>query len=248
MNKILQNPFTIILFFFCLLFLYTKLAEPIPLTINSIQTTKSNLFSVSGVGEATGIPNTAQISLGITKSAITVIDAQNQANSAMNKTIDDLKKLGIEKKNIKTTNYSVNPDYEFLGGKQTIKGYTVTQSLEVRVEPIEKANSAIDLATSNGLNLIGGVTFVLDDPTREKLENEARIKAVEEAKKKAESLAKASGIKLGRIIDVQESLGGFPRIQPLTLDAQKVGSTVSTELSPGENKVSLSITLSYETN
>ena len=209
------------------------------------------MFSVSGVGEETAIPNTALMSIGITKTTPTVTDAQNQANTVINKITEELKKLGVEEKNIKTTNYSVSPDYDYSppagGGKQTVKGYTVTENLEVRITPIEKANSAADIATANGANLVGGITFVLDEQTQEKMENEARKQAIEKAKKKAQALADAAGIRLGKIVDVQESNNGNPRIMPYALDAQKTASSIPTNLSPGENKVTVTITLSYET-
>ena len=200
-----------IFFIFLGLFLYTKLFGPIPFSVNSIQTTKTNLFSVTGVGKSTGIPDTAQITIGVTKTAITVLSSQNQTNTATNKIIEDLKRLGIEEKNIKTTNYNVNPNYDFNGGKQTITGYTVTQSLEVNITPIDIANKAVEAATLDGANLVGGITFTFNEKTKKDLEEKARIEAVKMAKEKAESLSNATGIKLGRIVDVQESNGFEPR-------------------------------------
>ena len=243
--KYTDNKFGLILFFFILLFLYTKFIGPIPFSVTSVQTTKSNFFAVSGNGEAAGIPNTALLSIGITKTASTVYTAQTQVNAPMNKTIDELKKLGVNEKNIKTTDYSVSPDYDYSAGKQTVRGYTVTQSLQVKISPIEKANSAIDIASSNGLNLINGVTFVLDEKTMDKIQQEAQKNAISEAKKKAENLAGLAGIKLGRIVNIEQSNGTLDRFGPVTLEAQK---TNQTQLTPGENKVSITVTISYETN
>ena len=138
-----------ILFIF---FLYIKLAGPIPFYVQSIQTTKTNLFSVSGTGKATGIPDTAQLSIGVTKTASTIADAQSQTNTAVNKIIKDLKQLGIDEKNIKTTDYSVNPKYDYNRGEQNITGYTVTQSLEEKITPIDVAKKAVDIATTDGAN------------------------------------------------------------------------------------------------
>lgn len=242
----MKNPLLTILFIFLGLFLYTKLVGPIPfsVSVNSIQTTKANLFSVSGTGKATGIPDTAQLSLGVTKTATTVVAAKDQVNSAANKIIEDLKSLGIPEKNIKTTNYSVNPNYDFTRGGQNITGYTVIQTLEVK-SSIDTANRVIDVTTTDGANLIGGVNFIFDDKTKKELEDKARNEAVKMAKEKAESLAKATGIRLGKIVDVQESFGFEPR--PVMMQALEVEKSEDTQLQPGENSININITLFYET-
>lgn len=228
-------------------FLYTKFAGPIPFSVNSVQTTKTSLFSVSGVGKSTGIPDTAQLSIGVTKTASTIASAQEQTNSAANKIIDDLKKLGIAEKDIKTTNYSINPNYDYSRGGQNITGYTVTQSLDINITPIDVANKAIDVATADGANLVGGINFTFNDKTKKDLEDRARTEAVKMAKEKAQSLANATGIKLGKIVDIQESSDFNPR--PIMM-AQSFGAgktAADTSLQPGENSITINITLSYET-
>jgi len=234
-----------ILFIF---FLYTKLAGPIPFSVQSVQTTKTNLFTASGTGKATGIPDTAQLSIGATKTALTVADAQNQANAAAEKIIKDLKLLGVEEKNIKTTDYSVNPNYDYnRGGQQNITGYTVTQTLEVEITPIDIANKAIDTATSDGANVIGGIAFTFNDKTKKDLESKARTEAVKIAKEKAENLAKVTGIRLGKIVDVQESGNFEPRPIMMAAGSLETKSAPDTQLQPGENSITTTITLSYET-
>ncbi|KKQ29062.1 MAG: hypothetical protein US43_C0009G0009 [Candidatus Levybacteria bacterium GW2011_GWA1_37_16] len=225
-------------------FFYTKFAGPIPFSVNSVQTTKTNLFTASGTGKATGIPDTAQISIGVTKTASTVAAAQEQANSAANKIIKDLERLGIAEKNIKTTNYSINPNYDFARGGQNITGYTVTQTLEVEVTPIDVANKAIDVATADGANLVGGINFTFNDKTKKDLEDKSRNEAVRMAKEKAQSLAKVTGIRLGKIVDVQESNGFEPR--PFAIQSLE-GKSADTQLQPGENTITIDVTLSYET-
>lgn len=246
--KELKTPLFTVLFILVGVFLYTKLAGPIPFSVNSIQTNKSNLFSVTGKGEATEVPDTALISLGVAKTAPNVLTAQEQVNTISNKLISDLKSLGIEEKNIKTTNYSVYPNYDYSAGRQNITGYTITQNLEVKIKPIDKANKAIDIATSDGANIVGGINFVLNDDAQKRLENKAREEAIKNAKEKAESLSRLSGIRLGRIIDVSEN-PVFERPIPVSLDLKAPESEIekSTEITPGESTITTTITLSYET-
>jgi len=245
----LRTSFFTIFFIFLSIFIFSKIFGPLPFSVNSITTTKSNLFTVSGTGEATAVPDTAMINLGVSKEASTVTAAQNQVNEIINKITDDLKKLGVKEEDIKTTNYSVNPNYDYTLGKRTPNGYTVNASIEIKIKPIEKANQAIDIATADGANQVGGVNFVLNDSEQKELENEARIEAVKKAKEKAKSLANAAGIKLGKVIDVQENASGYPRpiFQTATLEKTE-DQSAPTELNPGENKVSITVTLSYETH
>ena len=246
--KELKTPLFTVLFILIGIFLYIKLAGPIPFSVNSVQTSKSNLFSVTGTGKATDVPDTTLLSFGVTKTAPNVLTAQEQVNTTSNKITNDLKNLGIDEKNIKTTNYSVYPNLDYSNGRQNITGYTVSQNLEVKIKPIDKANKAIDITTNDGANMVGGITFILNDEAKKKLENKARLEAIKNAKEKAESLSSLSGIRLGKIIDVQESGGIQPH--PIMIESRPIGDVnqeKSTEINPGESTVSTTITLSYET-
>ncbi|MEK9178684.1 MAG: SIMPL domain-containing protein [Patescibacteria group bacterium] len=246
-NKAWKAPFLTVVFVFLGLFLYAKIADPIPFSLTSVQTTQSNLFQVQGTGEAAGVPKTASFQVGVTKTANTPDSAQDQTNESANQIISELKKLGISEKNIKTTDYSVNPQYRFpqVGESQQISGYTVTQTLEVKVEDVDLASRAIDISVTNGANLVSGLSFVLTDEEKLNLENEARKEAIDKAKLKAESIAKISGIRLGRIINIEENFGGVPI--PLRAQGAIEEHKVQTEILPGESKVTVTVTLFYET-
>jgi uncharacterized protein len=248
MIKQLTVPFFTVLFVLLGFFLFTKIFGPLPFTVTSITTTKQNLFTVQGTGEETAIPDTALISLGVTKEATTVETAQNQVNQIIGAITKDIKKLGLEDKNIKTSNYSVNPTYNYDRGTQTPNGYSVNATIEIRITPIEKANQAIDLATKDGATQVGNMQFVLNEDKQKELENQARKAAIAQAKEKAKQIANEAGINLGRIIDVQES-GNHPQPVYQTAMLEKADSaTPPTELKPGENKISITVTLSYETH
>lgn len=247
-----RTPLLTVLFVFLGLTLFVKLVGPVPFTVNSISSVKQSMFMVQGTGEVTAIPDTALLSLGVSKTATTVQAAQDQVNEIINKITADLKNLGVEEKNIKTVNYSVNPNYDYASGSQKITGYIVNADIQVRLQPIDKANEAIDIATKDGATNVGNIQFVLDEKKQKELEEEARKIAIETAKAKAQSISKVSGIRLGRLVDVQESGMGYqPPIaynQALRVDAKAEADAVPpTELNPGENKVSSNVTLSYET-
>jgi uncharacterized protein len=249
MDKSLKNALIIVGAIFVCLLLYTKIFGPIPFSVTSITTNKTNLFTVQGTGEATGIPDTAMVTLGVNKEASTVQTAQNQVNEIINNITADLKGMGVKAENIKTSNYSVNPNYDYSTGRQVAKGYTVNATIEVKLDSIDKANQAVDLATKNGATQVGNVQFVLDEKKQKALQDEARKEAIKEAKERAQSLANAAGIRLGRIVDVQENpTANAPQPLYQTAIAEKAADAAPpTELNPGENKVSVTISLSYET-
>src|ERR1035437_462876 len=259
-----------LVFFFFGLFIYTKLAGPIPFYITSVNTTKTDLFNVDGTGTATAVPDTGVVNLGITQTSATVTDAQSKTNGIANKLITDIKKLGITEKDIKTTNYSVNPNYGTNpiplvpnqpqtmmypiqppsgGSEQQIIGYTVTQNLEIDVTQMDKTNKVIDTATADGANLVNQVSFSFSDEMKAQLENKARADAIKEAKQKAQDIAGLSGINLGRLINVVES----NQIRPWPMAYMGVSKSTTdqaqppTNVTPGENTVSITVTLSYET-
>lgn len=245
--KELKNPLAIIIFIFIALFLYTEFAGPIPFSINSVTTTKSDQFIVSAEGKATAIPDTASTNIGITVTQNTVASAQNQANQIINKISEDLKDLGVKEKDIKTINYSINPNYNFETGRQRIDGFTVSATLEVEVTPLEKINQVIDTATKDGANTISNVQFILNDNEKAKLESKARKEAVNSAKKKAKDLADASGVKLGRILNISETSFDGPRPIPFLEKSQAAIGGDQTSIEPGQSTISIQITLSYET-
>lgn len=248
MLKDLKIPFFTVLFIFLGLSLYIRLFGPIPFYVNNITTTKDTLFTVDGKGEVSVVPDTALISFGVTKNSATVEDAKNQVNSIINKITDDLKQLGLNVKDIKNTNYSVNPEYDYNGGQQIPRGYSVTAQVEAKITPIDKANNAIDIATKDGANNVGGVQFGVDDQKQKDLEDQARKLAISDAKGKAQSISSAAGIQLGRIVNVQEnSEAPHPVMMMANAKSADSGAGEPTQLNPGENKISLTVTLSYET-
>ena len=235
-----------VVLFFILLFAFTKLAGPIPFSLNSVTTTKADTFSVSGEGKVTMLPDIAVISVGVTAQANTVTKVQQDLNTKINAMSAAIKKLGIDEKDIKTTYYNISPTYDYSASSQRITGYQANSNLTIKVRKIDTVNGVIDAATAAGANEVSGVHFDVDDKT--KAENQAREAAVADAKSKAEAAAKAAGFKLGRVINYSEGGGSSPR--PMMFDEAKslpiAGGGEPTQVEPGSSELSVSVTLSYE--
>lgn len=229
---------------------------------------KSNAqpFTVQGTGTVKAEPDQAEISFTVNKTAPKLQDAQDQANKATNAMVEAVKKLGVDKKDIKTSNYSSYPNYATQDqvqpaqtmmlkirpetSPQTIESYTVTENVTISISDQSKVNTVIDAVTKEGAENISGPNFTFSDTKQKSLQAQARDKAIADAKEKAQSLAQASGIRLGKLTSVQEGYGGGIGIRPMLFDAKADTGTVSsapTEINPGQNEVSDSVTLSYET-
>jgi uncharacterized protein len=162
----------------------------------------------------------------------------------------ELQKLGIDKKDIKTSNYSVYPQYDYQSGTSRITGYQVSANVTVTIREMDKTNQAIDAATAAGANTVGGVQLTVDETRQKELLQEAREEAIKEAKEKAESLAKAAGISLGKIVNIQEnSMNGVaPMLYAKAEDVRNMGGGgTPTEIQPGSTDIMTSVTLFYET-
>lgn len=238
------TPFVWLIAFFVILFVYTKLVGPLPFSVTSVTTQKSDTFNVTGEGKVTAKPDIASITAGISAQGQTVKAAQDEINSVINKVSEALKQNGVDVKDIQTANYNIYPTYDFTGRTQRITGYSASTNLLIKVRNLDSVNNVIDTATGNGANQVSGVSFDIDDKT--KLQNEAREKAVEEAKKKAEQAAKIAGFRLGRIINYSENQPGFVRPMPLAVGALEKAADTQTQVEPGSSEVAVNVTLSYE--
>ena len=217
--------------------IYTKIAGSLPFSINS--TTNTSIFDVTGEGKVTVALDLANVSAGVSVTGPSVKEVQDKMNVVINKVSAAVKDLGIDSKDIETSNYNVNPIY---GESQRITGYSASTNLTVKVREINKVNSVIDSATEAGATNVSSLGFETSET--EVFEEKARKEAIDNAKKKAEAAAKAAGFRLGRIINYQENPGGFP--QPLAYEAGGRGGDLKTSLEPGSNEVIVTVTLSYE--
>lgn len=248
-SQSVKTAFATVLFIFAFLYIFTEVFGPIPFSVNSINTTKSDMFTVSATGEATAVPDTAVTTFGVTKSATTVEAAKDQVTQSVNTIVDGLKDLGVDEKKIKTVDYTVYPDYDYTSGRNTVRGYTVTQNVRVEITPIEVANKAVDMATAAGATNVGGIQFTVAESDKLKLENKARDEAIKKAKTKAGEIAKSAGLKLGKIVNVQDSGNAYqpPVMYDTKMSLEAGNESRQTELQPGENTVKVTVTLSYET-
>ena len=174
-------------------------------------------ITVSGTGEITAAPDIATVNFTIRESGKTVPEAQKLAEAKMTKALASLTALGIDKKDTKTISYTVNPKYENKmiycitvpcpPSKTVITGYEVAESVQVKVRKIEKAGDVLGAMGALNITEISGPEFIVDDIN--KAQSDAKVKAIADARTKAEATAKALGVSLGAVIQYSEDNGGY---------------------------------------
>lgn len=212
-----------------------------PLSVTS--RTASGELSVVGEGKVEAIPDSASVQAGIEVSGATTIEAvQKTINETNNKIVDSLLKLGVPKKDIKTSNYSINPNYQFEGGRNNINGYNGNATLSIKVKKIELLPSVVEEVTKNGANQIYGTSYNIENP--QKYREEARNKAIKNAKEQAQKLASSLGIRLGKITNIAESSPTNPiMIRDVAMGMGKGGTP---DLQPGSETITSTVTLYFE--
>lgn len=235
-----------IIIFFVLLFVYSKFGPSLPISV--LTQTKGEPMIVTDTGKVTVIPDIAKVTVGIEAEGQILKRVQDEVNLKSKNLIDSLKKLGIDEKDIKTTNYNVNPEYDYQTTPFRINGYRVSTSYEVKITNFEVVNDVLVAGTSAGANVIGNISFEVNEKTKAEYTQKAREEAVKLAKEKAEGLAKASGITLGKIINVTESQGvTYPRPVIMLDKAVGMGGAPETaNVTPGETEITVTVSLSYE--
>ena|SRR3989344_177805 len=218
----------------------------------------SNTITVSGDGEVFAVPDTATFSVTVQEEAKEVKVAQEAATKKNNDIIAYLKSQGVAEKDIQTTDYSLYPQYDYTNavcsgnycppGKQVLRGFQVSQTLTIKVRDTQKAGDLLAGVGSKGASSVSGLSFTIDD--QDKLDAEARDKAIAKAKAKAEALADALGVNIVRVVGFSEG-GDSPMYYAKTMALGMGGATdaalpPSPEISVGQNKITSNVTITYE--
>ena len=231
--------------------LFLKIGGGVPINMTQTTIEKKNTFDVSAEGESVVVPDEAKLSFGVEEMFNSVEEAQERVSEKMNNFQKDLQEIGVKKKDIKTTSYNVYPNYDYSKGKSSVNGYRVNSRIEVKFSDFSKVNEVIVKAGQLKLNQIGGLTFGLSEEAEDKALSFAREKAIESAKLKAEELAKFAGVKLGKIVNVSERKHGSNRPMPMLMTGNAVtkneSNSVKPQIEPGNEKVVVTVTLSYLT-
>lgn len=211
--------------------------EPVP---------EQDHISVVGVGEIEQEPDQAIVNVSINAKQPTLPEAKKVADEKYRSVLAVLKKMAIDKKHIKATRISAQPEYEWSNNKQIYKGERVSRSLAITVNDLEKVSPLMQALVENGVSTIDGMNTGFKDPKA--LQEKAMAAAADDAKAKAKFLAERLGRNLGSAYLISEHNNSQPlvrRPQP-----SMMARSMSAEQAPppemfGTQKVSATVNVSF---
>ncbi len=207
----------------------------------------ASVINVVSEGKTTVSPDIAEVSFSVVSRGKNPQELADMNNSKMSAVIDNLKAQGVADADIKTTSYDLSPDYQYDRSTQRsfITGYTLTQTVHVKIRDLAKVAVILGGVTPLGVNQIGGINFKVDN--EDAALAAARANAIAKAKAKAQDMAKASGVSLGRLLSISE----FGGVQPFYYDKAMLGMggpgpAAAPTIQPGTQDVTLNVSLTYE--
>ncbi len=204
------------------------------------------LLSVSAQAEAHRIPDVATISAGVVTQAADA-NAAMRANAAeMDKVMASVRAAGIAERDIQTTGINVNPQYIYAENTPPkITGYQASNTVSLKVRDLGKLGKVLDALVASGANQVNGPSFEVDQP--EAGYDEARRAALEKAQARAQMYAKALGLRVRRIVSIDEG-GGFrpPMPVPMMAMAARQEKAYDTAVSPGETTLAANLSVVFE--
>jgi uncharacterized protein YggE len=209
---------------------------------------KEPAIVVNGEGDAAIAPDLAIISLGVAETRKTAREALDVANAAMSAVIDALKKQGIAPRDLQTSGLSIQAQYNYPQNEDgspkppVLTGYMVSNTLTVRIRDLAKVGAVIDQAVTLGVNQGGDIRFTNVDAA--KTVTEARTAAVKDAIAKAQTLADAAGVKLGRILEITES-GNTEDPRPMMSARMAKQAEDAVPVEAGENSYSVNVNVTF---
>ena len=211
-----------------------------------------NVIITEGIGEVKGQNDSARISIGVLTEGKKLEDVSTENAAKTKKVLKAVKGLGIENLTLKTSNYRVNPRRDYPARPPKIKGYEVSNTIEITLEGFKPedlsthCSTIIGKALESGANNINRLQFYIKN--KSSLEKEALTQAAQAAIQRAEILAGAAGVKLKRIASLSTQPMHIPptpqRFMAAEMDAKAVAGAPPIEI--GESQIRFQVTVAYE--
>ncbi|HEX3423629.1 MAG TPA: SIMPL domain-containing protein [Sphingomicrobium sp.] len=207
------------------------------------QTIAGTRLDINATGETTRVPDIAIITAGVVARSPSATGAIQDSADRIQKVLAALKRAGVEDRDIQTSSVSLNPEYRYPQDQSPkLVGYTASNQLTIRFRDIRSSGKILDALVSEGANQINGPTLTIDKP--EAALEEARAKAVETGRARAELYARSLGLRVVRIVSVSESGGYSVPAPPVPMLAR--AEMANTNIEPGEQKLQVSLAMTFE--
>jgi uncharacterized protein YggE len=211
--------------------------------VTTAAATNVRTLSATGTGEVYITPDIASINIGVHTEASDVTSALSQNSQQAQSISDTLTGLGVDAKDIQTSNFNVYPVSNYgPDGQVTSKSYSVDNTVYVTVRDLNKIGDLLDAVVKSGANTINGITFDVQDKSA--AEEQARNQAIQAAQTQAESIAKAAGVTLGDLQTISVTASGTNSFVYDKYNAT-YGGGVNVPVSAGQLLISIDANLTY---
>jgi uncharacterized protein len=204
-------------------------------------------ISLTGHGEVRATPDLALVNMGVIATGMTAREALDANTKAMSDLMAVLNAAKIESKDVATSNFSVNPRYDYgqnNGQTPKVIGYEVTNTVSVTVRKLDMIGDLLDKAVSSGSNQISGISFSVANP--QAAMDEARKAAIKDAKRKAELYATATSVSLGNVISINEGGSYQPPQQVMMQTKMSASDGAAVPISQGEQVIAVDVNMVWE--
>ena len=204
------------------------------------------IISLSGHGEVRSAPDVAFVTSGVTTQGATAAEALAANTKAMTDLFAALKGAGIEDKDIQTSNFSVQPRYDYGNGQAPkLAGYDVSNNVSIKLKKVDTLGALLDKLVQSGSNQITGVSFDVSKP--DEAMDEARKLATQDATRKAKLYAQAMGIELGAVMQISETSAGAPPPVPFVRGAAMMkADSAPVPVAAGEQTIAADVNVIWE--
>ena len=196
----------------------------------------------TGEGVVKTAPDRVWVTIAAESRAKSPREAQRANVDAMKAVFDKLKAMGLPADAIRTSGYDLQPQFDYVNGRQSLREYLARNSIEVRVDDVTRAGEVLDAAVGSGATSVSGVRFDLKD--RSAAEREALKKAVADARGRADAAAAGASMRVDRIVRIEEQRMMIPEPRPMMMARQSmVADAAGPPMSPGELEIRVTVTM-----
>jgi uncharacterized protein YggE len=198
-----------------------------------------NGITVTGTGTVKTVPNQAEFSLGVQTQTASAREALAANSEKMRRVLAALSSAGVSKSDVTTQDVSVSPSY---GGTGQANGYTAGNTVSVKIHDLAKTGTILDAASKAGANQVYGPTLTRSDQDAQQAK--ALADAVGNARKKAQALADAAGVRLGAVTAITEGVDTGP--QPYFAQASgRAAADKAVPIQPGTQDLQATVTVTF---
>ena len=206
---------------------------------------EGTVLSISAEGRVEAAPDMATVSLGVMTEGRTAAEAMAENARRMSALTQALRRAGVAERDIQTTNVSVNPQYAYVENEAPrVTGYQANNQVNARVRNVGNVGRVIDAAVGAGGNTVNGVSFSHADPEAQL--DAARREAAREARERADLYAQAFGLRVHRVIAINEGGGFVPPVPMPYMMRAEAAQSAPTPVAPGEITTSINVNVTYE--